>query len=420
MLADPDSIPDAIERIARRTPVTSGLSADKWRDVPLALRDRALFSAKVENLRVVQSIQDRMLAAVRDARVTRESPDGAPVDVLMTKSRFVREMRRIVEEEGLGPTGPRTIEDIRQSPRLGLIFDMAEKSAYGHAQRKVGLDENVLNMFPAQRLVRVAARREPRDWMTRWQEAGAAVGWEGAIPGDMVALKTSPIWEELSVFGVPWPPFDYGSGMGLRDVRRDEAEALGLVEPGERLAGDEAEERFNAELEASVRDLDPVKRELLKGAFGDQVKIVGGRAAWYPQAYREYYERANDSPQWNPDPFRIGAATPEAVRAASQARGTGRLELAGRDIRSPAGLLRHADDSHGPKSRETPKNIPMTPEDFERVPRICRFPRGAEYDGVKRTVTLRGEAPDGNIIRVVLKEGDGQTAVVQSVYKRKT
>jgi hypothetical protein len=277
---DPDAIPEAVERIARRSPTPSALSAIQWADVPLALRDRAFMSAKVESARMVQSMQDRLLAGLREARVEIRRTDGGTAQALMTRDRFVSEMRRVAIEEGLGPTGPRAIEDIRQAPRLGLIYDMAEKSAYGYAQRKVGLDPDVLNEFPAQRLVRVSPRREPRDWPSRWKQAGASVGWQGALPGDMVALKTSPIWVELSRFGSPLPPFDFGSGMGLRDVDRDEAEALGLVDPGEQLDGAKAEADFNADLEASVRGLDPDKLAWLRDAFGDQVRIEGGRAQW--------------------------------------------------------------------------------------------------------------------------------------------
>lgn len=39
----------------------------------------------------------------------------------------------------------------------------------------------------------VRAFREESFWLARWAEAGAKVGWHGAIKGDMVALKTSPI-----------------------------------------------------------------------------------------------------------------------------------------------------------------------------------------------------------------------------------
>lgn len=51
--------------------------------------------------------------------------------------------------------------------------------------------------------------------------------------GRMIALKDDPIWTEISAFGLPYAPFDYNSGMDLRDIDRDEAEALGLLDSGD-------------------------------------------------------------------------------------------------------------------------------------------------------------------------------------------
>ncbi|MBP7431534.1 MAG: hypothetical protein KBC05_19015 [Candidatus Hydrogenedentes bacterium] len=431
------AIPAVVEKIAARTPVTSGMNTRNWSDVPLGLRERALFSAKVESARLLSEMKTKLHGAVDGGFVDQPDGQGGTVRVLMDKGRFISDMRKTALDLGLGPTGPRRVEDITTDTRLGLIYDQNVQAAYGYADRKVGLDPDLIDEFPAQRLVRIESRGIERGmklrrgvlvpdpengWPARWARAGEAVAWKGALQDQPIALKTSPIWTALSAFGTPWPPFDFGSGMGVEDVDRAEAERLGLVDKGQILGADaqRAEDSFNAHLEASVRNIDSDNRWLLKDSFGDQVKIIAGRAAWHPQAYREYYEHANNNPQWNPDPFRIGKVTTEAVKATSKTHGAGRLELTGLDIRSPSGLLRHADDSHGMKSRETAKSIPMTPADFERVPGICRFPSGAEYNGVKNTVTLKGKAADGNIIRVVLKKGDGQTAVVQSVYKRKT
>jgi len=77
------------------------------------------------------------------------------------------------------------------------------QDAHGFAARKADMDPNLLDAYPAYRLIRVESRRIPRDWYERWGEAGAAVGWEGASKTDLVALKTSPIWAALSRFGRP-------------------------------------------------------------------------------------------------------------------------------------------------------------------------------------------------------------------------
>jgi hypothetical protein len=362
----PDAIPAAVERIARRTPVTSGLSAKQWQDVPLALRDRATFSAKVESSRFLQSAQDRLLTSIRDARKAIIRPDGQADTVLMDKGRFISEMRRIALDEGLGPTGPRDMEDIRSSSRLGLIFDMAEKQAYGYAQRKVGLDPDVLDAFPAQRLVRIRQSKAPRDWDARWQEAGDQVGWEGALQTDMVALKTSPIWEALSIFGVPWPPFDYGSGMGLRDARRSEAEALGLLDPGERITGDEAEERFNAELEASVKGWRPDQIATLRGAFGDQVQERGGRLVWQGNLIQDLRKEAIADRGYKAN-VSLGVASPRAINMAAKHD----IDLSGTEVRLHADTIRRAWNKHGIGSGD---RNPIDETDVEMLPHVWRDP----------------------------------------------
>jgi hypothetical protein len=46
----------------------------------------------------------------------------------------------------------------------------------------------------------------------------------------MIARKNDPIWEKISRFGEPYPPFDYNSGMWTRDISRAEAMELGVID----------------------------------------------------------------------------------------------------------------------------------------------------------------------------------------------
>jgi hypothetical protein len=167
------------------------------------------------------------------------------------------------------------------------------QDAHAYAARQADLDPDVLDAYPAYRLVRVESRRVPRDWYERWGAAGASTGWAGASRSTMVALKTSPIWAALSRFGRPWPPFDYGSGMGLEDVDREEAEGLGLLPKGQppaerrqqlREAAARARQEWNDGLQASIKGLSAEGRENLALAFGDQIHITpDGWAVWTRQ-----------------------------------------------------------------------------------------------------------------------------------------
>lgn len=122
-----------------------------------------------------------------------------------------------------------THHDFSSSTRLKLVLKMNVSFIRESSRWKMDQNQNVLDAFPAQELLRLESRRAPRDWTSRWIAAGGQL-----YNGFMIALKDDPIWTAISIFGTPWPPFDWGSGMGLRDVSRKAATDLGLLPPGER------------------------------------------------------------------------------------------------------------------------------------------------------------------------------------------
>lgn len=75
----------------------------------------------------------------------------------------------------------------------------------------------------------------------------------------MVALNDSPIWTALSRFDLPYPPYDYNSGMGRRPVSWDDARRLGLVKPEDAAviaAQGRKRSSMNSGLQASAAGLD--------------------------------------------------------------------------------------------------------------------------------------------------------------------
>jgi len=275
-------IAEAVDKLDRKTPVTSMLTSEEWAAVPVQLRERAQFSARVESARFMATVQDKLLRRLELEVEQLENGKQAFVD----RDSFIRDMRALAEEEGLETTdeaGRGTVRDIRSVQRLGLIYDMQTQSAAGYARHKMDQYPAILDEWPAQRLGPSTAV-DPRGdawWMSRWREAGGAVGWRGALRNDFVALKTSSIWSELSEFKVPWPPFDYGSTRDLVDVDRDEAISIGLIQADEPVSPDAVEEQtFNAGLEARVDDLPEALVLWLRDSFGDQVRIVEGVLRW--------------------------------------------------------------------------------------------------------------------------------------------
>jgi hypothetical protein len=267
-----DSIPEIVERLASKTPVGSTLRTADWGErvalalrerVPLALRERALFSAAVNEINTVASMRELLdewaAFASRDAQ-----------RAFMDRSKFVAEMRGALGAMQ-GDSGALT--DLESRRRLELIYQFQTTDAAEYARFVIGQDAAILDEFPAQELVRVEARWETRDWLARWQTAGGQL-----FGGRMIARKDAPIWTEISRFGRPWPPFDFGSGMGLRDIERDEAVALGVIRPQDSITP--SLPSFNEGLSASVADLNETERGWLKEQFLDQIVIEGDTVKW--------------------------------------------------------------------------------------------------------------------------------------------
>src|SRR5439155_25512890 len=79
-------IAQAVDRLGTKTAIASKLRTADWADVPVAIRDRAFFSAGIDDLRTVQTLQDKLNEW---ATLGRDNPERA----LMDKSKFVSEMR---------------------------------------------------------------------------------------------------------------------------------------------------------------------------------------------------------------------------------------------------------------------------------------------------------------------------------------
>jgi hypothetical protein len=260
-------LPEAVSQLGRKAIVPSPLRTADWANIPAQLRARAQFSAGVEDARFLQTVQDKLLKVVR---LEREKVKFG--ERYVNRDSFIADLRQVAREEGIG-TGAGDLQDVQSSARLGLIYDMQLAQAQNFARWKMDQDPEILDAYPAQELLRVEERVNKRDWRSRWIGAGGKI-----YNGLMVALKNDPIWTRISIFGTPWPPFDWGSGMGLRDVDRRAAVDLGLIAPGEQVAPDDM--GFNDNLELDVSNLAPVLINKLVGLFGDLVQLAGNKLKW--------------------------------------------------------------------------------------------------------------------------------------------
>jgi hypothetical protein len=263
----PTPFKEAIDKLDQKTVIASGLNSEQWSAMPLALKERGFWSSQIESVRFLQRGRNSIADFLQGSRETLE--DGRTVLKTGSRADFIKQMQDFAIAEGMGPLDPEdagTIKDIRSERRLGLIFDVQTRQADDHGYWKQGMNPDVLAAFPAQRFIRESAVKEPREFHH--------------LHENEVRLKSDVgFWIALNKdFKVPWGPWGWGCGHGVEDVDRTEAERIGLLKPDDQVTSPELD--FNERLQASVKQLDPDMKDLLKDAFGDQVKFEDDAVWW--------------------------------------------------------------------------------------------------------------------------------------------
>ena len=209
---------DALDALRVRSLLPTTASSQMLERIPAQLARRAVFSARTNSafhLSRIADVTDAIVSGLRRA-------DGG-----MSKAQAMQSLRESLRTLGYHPgtsgIEPRSLQDFSSDRRLRLIVDMQVAFAQGYGHHTAGQERVVLDAFPCQELIREVESRVQRPWLDIWTRRG------GRVYGDrMIALKTSPVWTAISRFGLPYPPFDFNSGMGVRDVSRSEAAALGV------------------------------------------------------------------------------------------------------------------------------------------------------------------------------------------------
>ena len=254
----------AAEKILKKALIGSSLNSREWNLVQAGLRDRAFISSQVESMRILHAAR-RMVA---------DRAGGQ-----LSASEIRRDLRKVISSTGYRPPEGKegTLQNLYSKRRLDTIIKTNVEQARGYVRHLDGMKPGAFAAFPGQELIRVRERKEKRDWATRWKNAGGQF-----YNGRMIALRDDPIWERISVFGNPFPPFDWGSGMGVRAVSRRDSIALGVITDEavrEKVQSLKAEKSvsMNENLAVSVT---PEEESELRQAFGDQIAIENGEARW--------------------------------------------------------------------------------------------------------------------------------------------
>jgi len=251
--------------------------AQDWRDQENDVALRAFWSSRVENARFLDRAQAFLFDTLAGTTEKVVGPDGVERIALRGGDRatFVRRMREFMIKEGM-VTGEdeffevdnNDITDIRSENRLRLIYDTNIRQAYGYGQWKQGQHPAILRRFPAQRFV-----RDRQVFIERPRHAESE--------GEVRLKSDTAYWSDyqndpkIGGFGVPWAPFGFRSGMGLRDVTREEAIALGLkveaIKP-------DTTKNLNSNLSSSVKNMDPELKKKLIAEMRQKSKDAGERS----------------------------------------------------------------------------------------------------------------------------------------------
>ena len=372
---------NAAELILKKALVASKLDSKEWNQVQAAFRNRAFFSSQVAQANIIQAMR---------GRVAEYAERG--VDISEARKLMRADLDRAHYQPDPGKEG--TIKDLYSKARLDVILKHNLRQARGMIQRASGMSPGAFAAFPAQEFKRTHKRQtERKDWPERWRKAGGKV-----YGGRMIALKTDPVWERLSVFGNPFPPFDWGSGMGVIGVDRKTTIELGLVSDEKlreetaalRSAKPEAS-KFNDNLQATVPNLrrDSLCGQILLRNFGDQVAIENSVVSWQGNLIQDVISGKRKKVQ-------LGVG------------------YNGRPLPLSHNFFKEHLSKHYGVNETNPNSIPLHDGDYELIPAMWHKP-----DKVSKSRDrdhLEFETFDGGILHLFVSQIKG----IRSFYKTKS
>lgn len=125
--------------------------------------------------------------------------------------------------------------DFNGSKPDGMVFDTIHTMMQSYEHYRASMDRDVLEDFPANEMYQQVTYSQEPDWASIWNAARDKLGSRtsaslaASSSGPFVARKKDPIWRSISRFNRPYPPFEFGSSMWLRDADDDLARSLGVI-----------------------------------------------------------------------------------------------------------------------------------------------------------------------------------------------
>ena len=363
-----------------------------WSTVQAGLRDRAFFSSQVTQTKILYAMRKNVSDLVSGGK----SP-----------SEVRRDLRAYLDSIGYDAGENRgTIKDLMTKSRLDVMMKTNADQAKGYASHLRATTTGAILAFPAYELVRVERRKMPRDWSSRWTDAARKVGWKGVVRnGAMIALKTSPIWAALSRFGNPFPPFDFNSGMGVRDVKKSVCREIGLLGEHEQPEIPDVPD-FNGNLAERV-PFDKGSREFanLKAKFGDQIQFNEEKreVQWRSDLFADMFDHGKKFTIKLGQPTnalidKLPSSVPaDAIRGKHLTINERWLDKKRQDKTTDHRI-------HFEVMPDHPEDIPLKKGDVDMLPSLWRNPdRVFEDHG---SIVMEVDAVDGGMFRAIVKPGN--------------
>jgi len=258
IFSSPIPFAEALQSRTVRSLMPTASSAAEIAALDPAIRERALFSARVEDANFLARA-DRLINGIVSPASSPGASEGRKTPFNEAEARGV--LKEYLASIGYQPDKEGGLQDLSSDVRLNLILKTNNDMAAGAGQFAVQNDPDILDAYPCLELYRLESREVPRDWVGRWRSAGGQLHG-----GRMIARKDDRIWREISAFGNPYPPFDYNSGMWTREISRTEAEAIGAVKRSTVVAPQKLS--FNKGVEAALpQNISSGLLDALKEAF---------------------------------------------------------------------------------------------------------------------------------------------------------
>ncbi len=407
---DPVRFEEAAKFAGGKQLLPTTLSSAELSALGTDVKQRAVFSARLSLAEPLQSLKDNMQKIVSGDR----DEYGRLRSIPEAKAQLREAMVRAGYMPQPGQAG--TLLDHLSDARRSLIVETNVLDTLNFGRWESGQDQDSLDINPGWELVRMRDSKVPRDWESRWDDAGGEF-FDG---GRMIALKNDPVWQALGdgdggyedTLGNPWPPFAFNSGMSTIDVSRKECVELGVMEEDDTVNPIDGPD-LNENLEASADQFD---KDLLAVLEAAGLKIRDGILSLVDRAKKPAQNDAlrgritcilaavNDGTSagalkgW--ETRRAGIASINSVlkgetHKADYAEVTeseaARIQKeTGRNVRGfkhsiDQNSIRHISNQHGPGRERRPGQSAITHEDFAKIPEIVSNP-----DKIESGITARG------------------------------